>query len=65
MKKVDVIQLIASLCLLFGSIINLLNICIEIPFALSICSVPFLLASIILYAIFWKKQIKDKNNKNE
>ena len=65
MKKVDVIQLIASLCLLFGSIIKLLNICMEIPFALSICSVPFLLASIILYALSWKKQIKDKNNKNK
>ena len=64
MKNVNLLQLIASLCLLFGSIINLLNICIEIPLVLSICSVPLLLTSIILYAIFWKKQIKkDKNNK--
>ena len=66
MKNVNVIQLIASLCLLFGSIINLLNICIEIPLALSVCSVPLLLASIILYLIFWKKQIKDKKqDKND
>ena len=65
MKKVNVIQLIASLCLLFGSIINLLNTCMEIPFALSICAGPLLLASIVLYAIFLKKQIKYKNDKNK
>ena len=61
MKKVNLLQLIASVCLLFGSIINLLNLCIEIPLALSICSVPLLLVSIILYAIILKKHIKCKN----
>ena len=60
MEKVNVIQLIASLCLLCGSIINILNLCIEIPLELSICSIPLLGASIILYSIFLKKQIKDK-----
>jgi len=63
MKKAHVIQLIASLCLLFGSVINLLNLCMKIPFALSVCSAPLLLASIVLYAISWKKQTKDKNGK--
>ncbi len=60
MKNVNILQLIASLCLLCGSIINLLDLCVDIPFALKVCSVPLLLASIILYAIFWKKQIKDQ-----
>ena len=65
MEKVNVIQLTASLCLLFGSIINLLNSCIEIPLTLRVCSVPLLFASIVLYSIFLKKQIKDKEQKND
>lgn len=65
MKNLNIIQLIASLCLLLGSIINLLNLCIDIPFALSVCSAPLLFAAIILYAISIKKQIKDKNAKNK
>ena len=61
MKKINIIQLVASLCLLLGSIINLLDICIDAPFTFSICSVPFLIASIILYCIYLKKQMKYKN----
>ena len=68
MKNVNTIELIASLCLMFGSIINLLNVCIEIPFILGICSIPLLLAAVILYAIVWKKKMKakkqDEDHKN-
>ena len=68
MKNVNIIELIASLCLMFGSIINLLNVCIEIPFVLGICSIPLLLAAVILYAIVWKKKMKakkqDEDHKN-
>ena len=58
MKKVNVLQLIASICLLIGSIINLLNLLIEIPFAIYVCTGPLLLISVILLVIVMMKQIK-------
>ena len=60
MKKANVIQLIASLCLLFGSIINLVKIFTDIPYILSLCSIPLLIASIILYGIYFRIQVKNK-----
>ena len=60
MKKVNVLQLIASLCLLLGNVINLWNLREGIPFAVSISAVPLLLASIVLYAIVLAKRLKEK-----
>ena len=66
MKKVYILQLIASICLLIGSIINLLNLLIEIPFALYVCTGPLLLTAVILFIIVFVKQIKNKKqNKND
>ena len=66
MKKVNILQLVASICLLIGSIINLLNLLIEIPFALYVCTGPLLLISVILFIIVFVKQIKNKKqNKND
>ena len=66
MKKVNILQLIASVCLLIGSIINLLNLLIEIPFAVYVCTGPLLLISVILFIIVFVKQIKNKKqNKND
>ena len=66
MKKVNVLQLIASICLLIGSIINLLNLLIEIPFALYVCTGgPLLLISVTLFIIVLVKLIKSKKNKND
>ena len=65
MKKVDVLQLIASVCLLVGNIINLLNVCIEIPFEVYVCSGPLFIISVILYGVVLVKKIKFKKaNKN-
>ncbi len=58
-RKIDVLQLIASLCLLFGCIINLVEIFVELPFPLGILSVPLLMASIILYSIVYAKKMKN------
>ena len=60
MKKVNILQLIASICLLIGSIINLLNSLIEIPFALYVCAGPLFLISVILFGVVIVKQIKNK-----
>ena len=65
MKKVNVLLLIASICSLIGSILNLLNLLIEIPFALYVCIVPLLLISMTLFVIVLVKQIKSKKNKND
>lgn len=65
MKKVNILQLIASICLLIGSIINLLNLLIEIPFALYVCTGPLFLISVILFGIVIVKQIKERKNKKK
>ncbi len=65
MKKINILQLIASICLLIGSIINLLNLLIEIPFALYVCIVPLFLISVILLGIVIVKQIKERKNKKK
>ena len=61
MKKVNVIPLIGTLCLLFSCIIGIFDLFIEIPLALSVCNLLLVLAASILFLIFVKKQ--DKNNK--
>lgn len=67
MKKINVLHLIASLCLFFGSIINLLHTLTDIPTALHFCSLPLNLAAIVLYSIVLVKQMREKkkNKKDE
>ena len=60
MKKANILQLIASICLLIGSIINLLNLLIKIPFALYVCTGPLFLISVILFGVVIVKQLKNK-----
>lgn len=64
MKKVNILQLIASICLLIGSIINLLNLIIEIPFGLYVCTGPLLLVSVALFIIVLVKQMRNKKQSN-
>lgn len=63
MKKINIVQLMASICLLLGSVINLLNLVMEIPFGLYVCSAPLFLISAVLFAIVIVKQIKNKREK--
>ena len=65
MKKIDILQLIASVFLLIGTVINILNFYIEIHFAVLICLGPIYLTSIILYAIVLVKKIRLKKNNTE
>ena len=64
MKRIDYIHLAASLCLLFGSIIKLVDAITDISFVLKFCSVLLLLASIVLYGITFKKNMKKSKNDN-
>ena len=63
MKKINIVQLIASICLLIGNIINLLNLVMDIPFGLYVCTVPFLLIAVVLFAIVIVKNIKNKKER--
>ena len=66
MKKVNVLQLIASICLLVGNVINLLNICLEIPFAVYVSTGPLFIISVILFSIVLVQKIKlKKSQQNE
>ena len=65
MKKFNMIQFIASLCLLIGCIINLVGTFISIPTGLSVCTVPLFVAALVLYLIAWVKLIKIKKEDKE
>ena len=62
MKKVNVLQLIASICLLVGNVINLLNVCLEIPFAVYVSTGPLFIISVILFSIVLVQKIKLKKS---
>ena len=66
MKRIDVLQLIASIFMLIGSVINLFDLFMEIPFALHACTLPLLTVALVLFCVVWAKQIRDrKKNKGE
>ncbi len=60
MKRINVLQLIASILLLVGNVINLLNLFMEIPFVVYMCSGPLFLISVILNSVVLAKEIKLK-----
>ena len=62
MKNVNVFQLIAAICLLVGNVINLLNICLEIPFAVYVSTGPLFIISVILFSIVLVQKIKLKKS---
>ncbi len=64
MKKVNVLQLIASIFLLIGSMINLLNLIMEIPFGLYVCTGPLLFVSVVLFIIVLVNQMRNKKQSN-
>ena len=66
MKNVHLFQLIASLCMLFGCVINLIALITEIPPWLSVSALPLLLAAVVLYFVaFLKARRQGKSEKNE
>ena len=61
-KKINILQLIASICMLFGCTVNLLHSRIEISDSLNMSVGLSLGVAIILYGIVLVKQIKDRRN---
>ena len=65
MKKVNILQLIASICLLLGSVINLIEAITETQFPLSVFSIPLLFVAIVLYSVVLGKRKEDKEKNCE
>ena len=65
MKRIDILQLTASLCLLFGSVLNLINTICDISSWLYFLSFPLLLTSIVLHGIILRRHMKDKKTEDK
>ena len=65
MKKVDVLQLIASICMFVACIINLLENFLEIPFVLRAATLPLLMISVVLYSIVLAQKTKSKKRQQK
>ena len=59
MDKVKVVDLLASICLLIGSIINIVELFIDVHIVISIIATVLIFVSIFLWFIVLKK-IKSK-----
>ena len=59
MNKVKVVDLLASLCLLIGSVINIVKLFIDVHIVISIIATVLIFVSIFLWFIVLKK-IKSK-----
>lgn len=62
MTKVKIIDLSASLCLLTGSVINIIKIFVDVNIVISVIATVLIFISLTLWFVVLK-QIKSKNNK--
>ena len=60
MKKVSVMQLAASVCLLIGCVVSLVNLCTNVPKAVELCGIVLRAVSLVLYGILLVKMIRNK-----
>ena len=60
MKKVSVMQLAASVCLLIGCAVSLVNLCTDVPKAVELCGIVLRAVSLVLYGILLVKMIRNK-----
>ena len=60
MKKVNIIPLVAFLCLVLSCIIGFFDLCIELPLAFSVCNLLLVITACVLLLIFVIKQKKGK-----
>ncbi|MBR3779278.1 MAG: hypothetical protein IKL13_06115 [Clostridia bacterium] len=60
MKKVSVMQLAASVCLLIGCVVSLVNLCTNVPKAVEWCGIVLRAVSLVLYGILLVKMIWNK-----
>ena len=60
MNKVKVVDLLASLCLLIGSVINIVELFIDVHIVVSIIATVLIFVSVILWFIVLKRMKSNK-----
>ena len=60
MSKVKIVDLLASICLLIGSIINIVELFIDVHIAISIIATVLILVSIFLWFVVLKRMKSKK-----
>lgn len=65
MKKVNVMRLVASICLLIGCAVSLVSLCTDVHLAIQWCGLALRAVSVVLYAILLVKMIRNKRKEKE
>ncbi len=60
MRKVKIVDLLASICLLIGSVINIVELFIDVHIAISITATIFIFISLILWFVVLKRMKSKK-----
>lgn len=65
MKKVSALQMVASICLLMGCVVSLVNLCTNIPKVVQWCGIVLRAVSCVLYGILLVKMMRNKRKEKE
>lgn len=65
MKKVSALQMVASICLLIGCVVSLVNLCTDVPKSVQWCGIVLRAVSCVLYALFLVKMMRNKRKEKE
>lgn len=60
MHKIKIIDLLASICLFIGSIINIIEIFVELHILFSVIATVFILISLVLWFIVYRQSKSNK-----
>ena len=65
MKKVNVMQLVASVCLLIGCVVSLVSLYTDVHLAIQWCGIVLRAVALVLYGILLVKMIRNKRKGKE
>lgn len=60
MNKFECVDLIASVCLIIGSIIQIVEIFIDVHFIISVIAIVLILSAVFLWIVVLKRMKKNK-----
>lgn len=60
MNKFECVDLIASVCLIIGSIIQIVEIFIDVHFIISVIAIVLILSAVFLWLVVLKRMKKNK-----
>ena len=65
MKKVGVMQLVASVCLLIGCVVSLVSLYTDIPKEVQWCGIVLRAVALVLYGILLVNMLRNKRKGKE